>query len=90
MIRAQTLDSVGRVPRRKSALRPFSDGGGVEQRGNDRRRSDPDRNAGLHQLGPAFLLALVGIAHSVLLMVLSARPYAEERGLEREVRCGVA
>ncbi len=83
--------AVSRLVRRRSArrvaLRLLLDGRRVKQRRDDRRRADPDRDARLHQFGSPFFVALLGIAHSVLSFGCGARPYAQQRRLEREVPC---
>jgi len=43
--------------------------GRVQEGSNDRRRSDTDRNTGLHQLGPALFARLVSVvSHGLLCM----------------------
>lgn len=79
--------SVGGLAARRFGLALLLDRRGIEQRGNDRRRTDPDRNAGLNQLGPPFFVAFVGIAHSILTLELGSRPYAEQRDMGSEVPC---
>jgi hypothetical protein len=74
---------------RSSALR-LLDLGGVEQRSDDRRGSDADRDTSFHQLCPPLFIALVGVAHSILTLLLLLRPYAERRQLERAVSCAAA
>ena len=82
-----------------SSVRPFAalaialrllDLGGIEERGDDSRGSDPDCDACFHQLGPPFFVALVGVAHSILSLILSFRPYADRQQLERAVACAAA
>lgn len=73
--------SVGRVAWRHLALGILLDRGGVKQRGNDRRRTDPDGNACLDQLGSPFLVAVFVAAHSILSILFAARPYALRPGL---------
>src|SRR5205085_7673756 len=48
-----------RAKRCKSAFRLLLDLGGVEQRGDDGRRTDADGDAGLDQFGAAFLVRFV-------------------------------
>ena len=62
----------------------------IKQRGHDRRRSDSYRDPCLDQLGPPFLVTLVGIAHSILVSGGWPRPYAQRGRLKREHSCGVA
>ena len=51
------------------------DFGGVEQRRDNRCRTDADRDPRLDQLGPPFLVAFV-VAHSILAVVGRPNPYA--------------
>ena len=62
----------------------------IEERGDDSRGSDPDCDACFHQLGPPFFVALVGIAHSILSLIVSFRPYADRQQLGRAVACADA
>ena len=50
---------------------------GVEQCGDDCSRADPDRDPGLYQLGPPFIVTLIVVAHSNLAKSIVPRPYAE-------------
>ena len=52
--------------------------GRVEQRRDDCGRADADRDAGLYQLGPSFVVSLVVVAHHGLAKLVGPRPYAEE------------
>ena len=51
------------------------DFGGVEQRRDNRCRTDADRDPRLDQLGPPFLVSPI-VAHSILADVDWSRPYA--------------
>lgn len=61
----------------------------IEQRGNDRRRADPNRHAGFHQLSPPFLVTLRLVAHSILAIARSSRPYDGGGTMKRtqELKC---
>ena len=52
--------------------------GSVKQRRDDRGRADADRDAGLYQLGPSFVVSLIVVAHHGLAKLVGPRPYAEE------------
>ena len=63
--------------RLSAAALGFLDFRGVEQCCDDGSRADPDRDAGLYQLGPPFIVTLTVVAHSNLAKSIVLRPYAE-------------
>ena len=85
--RLRSADAAGRMvrPQMSLAARLLLDLGGVEQRGDDRRRADADRDAGLDQLVAALL---VGACRSSLLslMARSSMAFASRLGSRMSAR----
>ncbi len=69
---------VGTVDLLAASLRLF-DLGGIEQRCDNRGRSDSDGDAGLYQFRPSLIVA---VAHSILLLNYGVRSYSERGELE--------
>ena len=56
--------------------------GGIEQRRNDRRRSNAYGNPGLDQLGPPFAVPLFLIAHRILNVIATSDLYSEDEHMK--------